>query len=331
MVTMTSSDQAPAGLELKAPVALAPRPEISTPPAEGAVSVDPSRATVTMIAAVTGTVDEVGDRIIPGAFARSLASRTPKVCRAHDWSTPIGRIVSIKELLPGDPRLPHTTGSGRPWPREAGALVAQARLNTAIKAGHDALEMIKFFEQEAAFSIGYRAVKTRRRGDVRELHDVEVFEVSPVLHGAHPDARLIGVKAGRPSGVEYKATTGVLPARRRAGMPTAAPCSVCGRPAAAVVPGGLRPGEMLICTRCVEVADDHHTDTATISAGDLTDLDELGPGPADKRTGVRAGAGRRLRLGARRRRHPHPHHRPGPPRRPGVGAAVRQGSVGAPG
>ena len=269
---MTSSDQAPAGLELKAPVALAPRPEISTPPAEGAVAVDPSRATVTMIAAVTGTVDEVGDRIIPGAFARSLASRTPKVCRAHDWSTPIGRIVAIKELLPGDPRLPRTTGSGRPWPREAGALVAQARLNTAIKAGHDALEMIKFYEQEAAFSIGYRPVKARRRGDVRELHDVELYEVSPVLHGAHPDARLIGVKAGRPSGVEYKSTTGVLPARHRAGMPTASACSVCGRPAAAVVPGGLRAGESLICPRCVEVADDDtdtDTDTAVLDADDI--------------------------------------------------------------
>jgi len=150
-------------------------------------------------------------------------------------------------------------------------------LNTAIKAGHDALEMIKFFEQEAAFSIGYRAVKARRRGDVRELHDVEVFEVSPVLHGAHPDARLIGVKAGRPSGVEYKSTTGVLPARHRAGMPTASACSVCGRPAAAVVPGGLRAGESLICPRCVEVADDDtDTDTARITAGDLAELDALG-------------------------------------------------------
>ena len=214
-------------------------------------------------------MDEVGDRIIPGAFARSLASRTPKVCRAHDWSTPIGRIVSIKELLPGDPRLPRTTGSGRPWPREAGALVAQARLNTAIKAGHDALEMIKFFEQEAAFSIGYRPVKARRRGGVRELHDVELYEVSPVLHGAHPDARLIGVKAGRPSGVEYKSTSGVVAAQRRTGgMPTAAPCSVCGRPAAAVVPGGLRAGESMICPRCVEVAD-NDTATAVLDADDI--------------------------------------------------------------
>ena len=53
---------------------------------------------------------------------------------------------------------------------------------------------------------------------------------------------------------------------------------MCGRPAAAVVvPGGLRAGESLICPRCVEVADDHTaTDTATISAGDLAELDELG-------------------------------------------------------
>ena len=56
----SSSDQAPAGLEFKgAATMLAPRPEVSTPPAQGAVSVDPSRATVTMIATVTGTVDEV--------------------------------------------------------------------------------------------------------------------------------------------------------------------------------------------------------------------------------------------------------------------------------
>ena len=261
---MTISTRPPIDLEIKATVALAPRPEVSTPAAAGAVSVDPSRATVTMIAAVTGTVDEVGDVIIPGAFTRTLRGRVPKVYQGHQWNVPIGRIVSIKELLPGDPRLPRTTGSGRPWAAEAGALVAQARLNTAIKAGHDALEMIKFFEQEAAFSIGYRAVKARRRGAVRELHDVELYEVSPVLFGAHPDARLIGVKAGRPSGVEYKATTGVVAPQRRTGMAVATPCSVCGRLAAVIVPGGLRRGERLICRRCVdEAVEGATTDTAT--------------------------------------------------------------------
>jgi len=76
--------------------------------------------------------------------------------------------------------------------------------------------------------------------------------------------------------LEYKATSGVVAAQRRAGMPTASPCSMCGRPAAAVVPGGLRAGESLICPRCVEVADDHTdtdtcADTTVISADDLAD------------------------------------------------------------
>ena len=98
-----------------------------------------------------------------------------------------------------------------------------------------------------------------------------------MLHGANRFARLLSIKGGPPPRLEYKATTGVLLARHRAGMSTATPCSVCGRPAAAVVPGGLRTGETLICPRCVEVADDHTgTDTATISAGDLAELDELG-------------------------------------------------------
>jgi len=95
------------------------------------------------------------------------------------------------------------------------------------------------------------------------------------LHGANRLARLVSIKGGSPPRLETKATTGVVAAQRRVGMPTATPCSVCGRPAAAVVPGGLRAGESMICPRCVEVADDH-TDTATISAGDLAELDELG-------------------------------------------------------
>jgi len=68
MVGMTTT-QPPSGLELKSPAMLAPRPEV-TPAASAATTVDPVRATVRMVAAVTGTVDEVGDRIVP---ARSAA------------------------------------------------------------------------------------------------------------------------------------------------------------------------------------------------------------------------------------------------------------------
>jgi len=89
------------------------------------------------------------------------------------------------------------------------------------------------------------------------------------LHGANRLARLVSIKGGPPPRLEYKSTTGVLPARHRAGgMPTASPCAVCGRPAAAVVGGGLRAGESLICPRCVEVAETD-TDTAVLDADDI--------------------------------------------------------------
>jgi phage head maturation protease len=213
---------------------------------------------VTLIAAVTETVDHVADKIIPGAFTRSLRERPrPKIVLDHDWNRPIGRVVSIKEYLPGDPRLPKRTGSGRPWRRAAGALIAEARLNTAITEGKNALEMIKFYGQEAAFSIGYRAVKSRQRGGVRELLDVDLFEISPVLFGAQDDARLIDVKRGRPLRLETNATTSAAravaqrTARDRPGVPRVESCSVCRRPAAALIGGGLGTNESLICHECV--------------------------------------------------------------------------------
>ena len=146
----------------------------------------------------------------------------------------------------------------------------------STKAGREAFEVIRFFgPAESAFSIGYKVTPNgaTHRGGIRYISDLSLYEISAVLHGANRYATLLSVKSA--PALETKATTGVLPARRRTGgMPTAAPCSVCDRPAAAVVPGGLREGETLICPRCVEVADDD-TDTATISAGDLAELDEL--------------------------------------------------------
>ena len=113
MVTMSSSARPPAGLETKgaatmlAPTPTAPTPDTATVTPEGVVE---------LIAAVTGVQDDVGDIIRPGAFRRTLAERRPKVCSNHRWDMPIGRVLDIKELLPGDPRLPRTSGDGRAWP-----------------------------------------------------------------------------------------------------------------------------------------------------------------------------------------------------------------------
>jgi len=230
---------------------------------------------VELIAAVTGIQDECLDVIRPGAFRRTIAERRPKVCSNHRWDAPIGRVLDVKELLPGDPRLPRTTGDGQAWPRACGALVATAQLNMATKAGREAFEVIRFFgPAESAFSIGYKVAPNgaTHRGGIRYLTNLDLFEISAVLHGANRYSTLLSVKSAPP--LETKSTSGVVAAQRRAGMPTATPCSVCGRPAAAVVPGGLRAGETLICVRCVDqVADDDtdtDTDTAVLDADDIS-------------------------------------------------------------
>ncbi|MGW4086964.1 NUDIX domain-containing protein [Streptomyces sp. NPDC004822] len=88
--------------------------------------------------------------------------------------------------------------------------------NLRTRQGRDAYEQVKQWHEhkQAAFSIGYRVPDTgaSKRGDgVRIIHDLDLFEVSPVLHGAHPLTRSLEVKsatggAGQHDGLEYKTT-----------------------------------------------------------------------------------------------------------------------------
>jgi len=175
MLNMSNNTRPPAALEIKAAASmLAPRPGVAAP-ATGTVAPE---GIVELIAAVTGVQDDVADIITPGAFRRTIADRRPKVCSNHRWDQPIGRVLSIKEYLPGDPRLPRTTGDGRTWPRAAGALVATAQLNMSTKAGREAFEVIKFFgPAESAFSIGYKVTPggASHRGGIRHINDLDLL------------------------------------------------------------------------------------------------------------------------------------------------------------
>ncbi|MFB7403375.1 NUDIX domain-containing protein [Streptomyces rubiginosohelvolus] len=158
-------------------------------------------------------VDEVDDLIVPGAFARTLATRPVKAAWHHKWESAVGIVRSTEEWLPGDPRFAKLPPGpdGKPWPKEAGALVSTVAYNLRTTKGRDTYEQVKQWHEnnEAAFSIGYRvpASGATRRGDgVRVIHDLDLFEVSPVLHGAHPLTRSLEVKSSEPDGMEYKAT-----------------------------------------------------------------------------------------------------------------------------
>ncbi|MFI8206730.1 NUDIX domain-containing protein [Streptomyces sp. NPDC085937] len=156
-------------------------------------------------------VDEVNDLIMPGAFARTLATRPVKTVWHHGWKDPVGVIIECEEWLPGDPRFADIPDL-EDWPAEAGALVATVLYNLRTRQGRDAYEQVRQWHEhkQAAFSIGYRVPEASAslRGDgVRVIHHLDLYEVSPVLHGAHPLTRSLEVKSAVDAGgLEYKTT-----------------------------------------------------------------------------------------------------------------------------
>lgn len=154
---------------------------------------------VRAIVAVTGVVDHVGDLIIPRAFTETLLVRRPKVVDDHEWGNRAGRTLHIEEWLPGDKRLPKTTKDGKPWPAEAGALVATMQYNLFSERGRESYEWVRFYAEsnEAEFSIGYKVPPgaARKRSDgVRLIIKIDLYELSHVLFGAASQTMALEVK-----------------------------------------------------------------------------------------------------------------------------------------
>ncbi|NUL21840.1 2'-5' RNA ligase family protein [Streptomyces lunaelactis] len=169
----------------------------------------PRKGICRAIFAVTGVVDEVADLIVPGAFAHTLATRPVKTVWHHEWKEPVGVVLEIAEWQPGDPRFADIPN----WPTEAGALVATIQFNLRTSKGRDVYEQVRQWHEhgEAQFSIGYRVPPsgaTKRSDGVRVIHKLDLYEVSPVLHGAHPMTRSLEVKADPGSAeLEHKTTS----------------------------------------------------------------------------------------------------------------------------
>ncbi|MFI9845120.1 2'-5' RNA ligase family protein [Nonomuraea sp. NPDC051941] len=158
---------------------------------------------VEALVSITGIVDNVGDVIVPGAYRRTLALRRPKGIFSHKTDVWVARTEAIEELLPGDPRLPQFTKTGQPWPADAGALWVRARFNLATPHGQSAYEDVKFFSasNECEWSIGYTIPDggAKKRGGVRYISDLDLWEYSQVLFGAASLSSTLSVKADRPA------------------------------------------------------------------------------------------------------------------------------------
>lgn len=149
----------------------------------------------TALVAVFGNVDQGGDRIEPGAFARTLKERgLPPIVWSHEWDTPpIGVCTSAQETPEG------LVLNGRLFVSDGEDHAVARQVYTAMKAA-DGNGQSPLRE----FSFGYSAKDYRYEAqddgkEIRILTDVELYEAGPTLVGMNPATRLIGVKAGGPA------------------------------------------------------------------------------------------------------------------------------------
>jgi len=126
------------------------------------------------LAAGYDNVDFGNDRILKGAFAKSLLGRSGvPMLLFHDQHRPVGKWHTFEESADG--------------------LVVKGKISVKTRDGGEAYELVKDGAL-AALSIGYDATVKRMSGKVRELVEVFLHEVSLVSIGMNPKALVSGVK-----------------------------------------------------------------------------------------------------------------------------------------
>jgi hypothetical protein len=163
-----------------------------------AASSDGGDGIVEAIVSVFGNIDSYKERVMPGAFAASLASGLPKGVWMHDWEEPIAKTLECRELQPGDPLLP-------PELKELGGLYVKAQFYQEIEDSWQAYLKIKNGLVDE-YSIGYILKKYAVNDDtgVWDRLEIDLVEWCPVLRGANRATRTLNVKTvlGQASGLE---------------------------------------------------------------------------------------------------------------------------------
>lgn len=159
---------------------------------QGQVNIDEAEGIIECFVAGLGNKDSVGDICLPGCFTESLKRRKPRVVWGHNWNEPIGKVIEIYEVGPNDPRLPMKMKRAG-----IGGLYAKVQFNLKSERGRQAFADVAFFGEEQEWSIGYKTLNadydSQRQANL--LREVELYEVSPVLHGANQLTSTISIKS----------------------------------------------------------------------------------------------------------------------------------------
>lgn len=125
-------------------------------------------------ASVYGVRDYYGDVVMPGAFTKSLAQLG-------------GEIVVLNQHDPADP-----IGKAKLTDRNDG-LWATGQLVLDLPSARDAYVRLQS-KLISGISIGYETLKESFSGDVRQLHEIRLLEISLVTFPANQFARVTDVK-----------------------------------------------------------------------------------------------------------------------------------------
>lgn len=168
---------------------------------QGQVNIDEAQGIVECFVAGLGNKDSVGDICLPGCFTESLKRRKPRVVWGHNWNEPIGKVLEIYEVGPNDPRLPMKMKRAG-----IGGLYAKVQFNLKSERGRQAFADVSFFGEEQEWSIGYKTLNadfdSQRQANL--LREVELYEVSPVLHGANQLTATISIKSDDPYADDFE-------------------------------------------------------------------------------------------------------------------------------
>ena len=160
----------------------------------GQIAIDEAKGIVECFVAGVGNKDSVGDIVLSGAFTESLKRRKPRVVWGHDWNHPIGKVLEIYEVPANDSRLPAKMKRAG-----IGGLYARVQFNLKAEKGREAFANVAFYGEDQEWSIGYKTLDAiydnSRQANL--LREVELYEVSPVLHGANQLTGTISIKAAK--------------------------------------------------------------------------------------------------------------------------------------
>ena len=137
--------------------------------------------TFTGYGSVNGNVDSYGERVMPGAFARSLAKHKREGTNVlmlwqHNPNEPIGIWEDLAE--------------------DAKGLWGKGRLIMEVQKAREVHALMKA-NAIGGLSIGYREIKATPDGNVRNLEELDLREISPVSFPANRRARIEAVKSER--------------------------------------------------------------------------------------------------------------------------------------